>query len=519
MACNSGALPAWQYRAVAALLDSPGVAIVATLRYGAPPAGRPGWLWRRFFASRVAPRSRALAVVDRGEQLHGVLHIEVEDAPDPILHALDLDAVVDLDGVVPAATCSARYGVWTLVDEATGVPVGCQTGFWEILTGAATTSVVLQRAFADGRLEGLVSAAMRTRRHSYLHTLDDALFAAADLLSQLSRIIGSSSEGERRDVRESTDRGVPPLTSRATARLIVTLAWTFLRAQVDAVVWSPQWNVGVVDAPIEKFLEPDFHPVVRWLPAEGRATFRADPFGRMGSTLTMLVETFDYATGVGAISALDEHGTTLEEGPVLRLDGHASYPYLVASGGEVYCIPQMDAATGIRAFRASEYPTLWEDAGVLIEGVQARDATVFQYEATWWAAFTDAVAGPFTHLHLWWSDTLLGGWRPHAANPVKIDARSARPAGTPFVVDGALYRPAQDCSRAYGGAIAICQVDRLTPTDFSERVVRVIGAFPGNYGRGTHTLSSAGSRTLVDGKRSVFSLAGSRAALRSRLSR
>ncbi len=35
-------------------------------------------------------------------------------------------------------------------------------------------------------------------------------------------------------------------------------------------------------------------------------------------------------------------------------------------------------------------------------------------------------------------------WVAHARNPVKTDARSARPGGTPFVVDGVLYRPGQD---------------------------------------------------------------------------
>ena len=38
---------------------------------------------------------------------------------------------------------------------------------------------------------------------------------------------------------------------------------------------------------------------------------------------------------------------------------------------------------------------------------------------------------------------------------VKTDVRSARPAGTPFVYQGELYRPAQDCSRTYGGSIVI----------------------------------------------------------------
>ncbi len=39
------------------------------------------------------------------------------------------------------------------------------------------------------------------------------------------------------------------------------------------------------------------------------------------------------------------------------------------------------------------------------------------------------------------------------------------------MLDGALYRPAQDCSVTYGGAVVINRIDRLTPEEFSEQPV------------------------------------------------
>ena len=232
----------------------------------------------------------------------------------------------------------------------------------------------------------------------------------------------------------------------------------------------------------------------------------------------LLVETFDYGTSRGSIAAIDEQGRPLGDGPILDLEGHASYPYLVEDGGEVYCVPQHDGP-GIRLFRGRRYPTDWEDVGVLVPDVHARDATLFVHEDRWWLAFTDATRRPMTHLHLWYADAIRGPWRPHTTNPVKIDARSSRPAGTPFRTENALYRPAQDCSRRYGGAVAFCRVDLLTPTAFSEQVVRVLDSLPGPYGRSVHTVSAWGDRTLVDGQRAVFTLAGSRTALASRLLR
>ncbi len=67
-----------------------------------------------------------------------------------------------------------------------------------------------------------------------------------------------------------------------------------------------------------------------------------------------------------------------------------------------------------------------------------------------------------------------------------------------------LFRPAQDDSGAYGRAMVINEVLRLTPEAFDEVVATRLGPFgSGRYPLGPHTLSAAGDRTLLDGKRRV----------------
>jgi len=108
------------------------------------------------------------------------------------------------------------------------------------------------------------------------------------------------------------------------------------------------------------------------------------------------------------------------------------------------------------------------------------------------------------------ADRLYGPWIPHPMNPVKIDARSACSAGTPFKHDGVLYRPAQDCSEQYGKRVVINKVTCLTETRFSEEPVAFIEAFSGRYHAGTHTVSSVGDQTLVDGQRFTMHFDGLR---------
>jgi hypothetical protein len=91
---------------------------------------------------------------------------------------------------------------------------------------------------------------------------------------------------------------------------------------------------------------------------------------------------------------------------------------------------------------------------------------------------------------------------------VKIDPRSSRGAGPPFVYRGALVRPSQDCSVTYGAKIIFNRVITLTPSQFHEEVIGELRPDPaGPYSLGLHTISYDGSVAVVDGKRSLFDLA------------
>lgn len=84
---------------------------------------------------------------------------------------------------------------------------------------------------------------------------------------------------------------------------------------------------------------------------------------------------------------------------------------------------------------------------------------------------------------------------------MKIDSRSSRSAGTPFHVDGTWYRPAQDCSVTYGGAVVFNKIITLTIEQYEEQVVTTITPCKeSDFPDGIHTLSSVGPYTLLDGK-------------------
>lgn len=74
---------------------------------------------------------------------------------------------------------------------------------------------------------------------------------------------------------------------------------------------------------------------------------------------------------------------------------------------------------------------------------------------------------------------------------------NARPAGPIFTYEGALYRPAQDCSLRYGYAVNLNRIDALTETSYAETRVQTIR--PRKDLLAAHTLSRAGEWECMEG--------------------
>lgn len=266
------------------------------------------------------------------------------------------------------------------------------------------------------------------------------------------------------------------------------------------------WSVGVVRRPIADFLDVGLRPQIQWLPLDGRRAFAADPFGLLHEGRHVaLYERYDRRTGRGSIASfeLTAAGFANDSAIALGPEIHRSYPYVFEHEGAIYGIPETSAAREVALYRAEEYPRRWTRVATLLAGVDAVDSTVFRHEGRWWLACASAAERDrCADLFLWHAEALEGPWRSHAGNPVKSDVRSARPGGTPFVHEYTLYRPAQDCSRTYGGRIVINRVLRLSPTAFEEEPAAIVSPDPaGPFPDGLHTLSAFGGLTLLDGKR------------------
>ena len=269
--------------------------------------------------------------------------------------------------------------------------------------------------------------------------------------------------------------------------------------------WSVAWRQAPTRrAPLSATLSLDGF---RHLPDDGRRYY-ADPFVVFDAGVHhVFVEEFPYATEKGVIShfTIGPDGKASRPTPVLERPFHLSYPQVFKHGGEYWMLPEAKASGALELYRADRFPDRWSLYGRLIEG-RLSDATFLEHNGKLWVMAAEETyrSSAWDGLALFSADSLSGPWRPHPANPVLIDARAARPAGLPFIHNGALFRPAQDCTRGYGSAINIAHVTAFDGDTYEQRTVANITFKPGQDIMGPHTLNWANGLELID----VFSRPG-----------
>jgi hypothetical protein len=300
-----------------------------------------------------------------------------------------------------------------------------------------------------------------------------------------------------------------PLRALARFRfLLFAPAWlvfNFLRS----ILVVNQWNVGFAHGEARELLTGK--PLdVHWLPDPAPHTFLADPFlVERDGIRALFVEGFDYGRERGVIDVivLDADGMPISRERAIDGRTHLSYPFPLEIDGELYLVPENAAANEVTLYRCVQFPTHWERESALFPSFDGVDTTIFPHGDLWWAMCSQYSRGSNASLFAYFAPLPRGPWTPHLLNPIVIDVGRARPAGSPFVVDAQLYRPGQDCSQTYGGAVVISHIDCLTPTEYRETVVaRVEPAPAARYRDGLHTVGIVGQTIIVDGKRTYFDL-------------
>src|SRR5262249_14713284 len=155
---------------------------------------------------------------------------------------------------------------------------------------------------------------------------------------------------------------------------------------------------------------------------------------------------------------------------VIREPFVQSHPFVFEWQNEYYLIPEAHTETSVRLYKATAFPDEWKYVGNVLEGDgHFISPTLAHYKGLWWL-FTSPTGNET--LRLFYASDFKGPWKEHPLSPiVKKDLRTARPAGRPFMIDGALYRLGQDCYPTYGRAVRAFQITDISPTNYMEEMV------------------------------------------------
>ena len=406
----------------------------------------------------------------------------------------------------PAQPCPGRC--WLLTDGS-GLPLDPLHPLLAGITGGHGIDLALwQRSAAaqDWQLLRRLHVAATPR---YSRALRDLPQAAARLLHQAAIAV---------QLPDAAPDAIASTALRPAARAARTSLWRRVaqrlrgewladRLRQRARWLTEAWQIGIIDQPLGSWALGTSMPPVRWLPAPSSQGYWADPMADGTSSEHLLCEYFDAEQGRGRIErlAVDATGVTRRQTLPLGEGQHVSFPLVLNLGGRRVGLAETAALGRCQLHEVGDDGS-WRPVATLLDGVAAADPALFEWEGRCWLAYTDIALGAMDNLCLLHAPALEGPWEPHANNPVKVDITGARMAGGLFWHQGALYRPAQNCLQTYGASVLVHRVLRCTPTAYEEEAVRELRPDPhGPCPDGMHTLSAWGQRSLVDGKRHVFS--------------
>jgi hypothetical protein len=541
--------PAWVERALRVMTEAGIGRIVMVVRNAAPPppaakSRLQAWwrnrrhllfaLFQRLDRRRFRTANDPLDPVDISPLLAGAEVVDVvprqtravdrfEDADVERVKGAGLDVLVRfgfriLRGDILGA---ARFGVWSYHHGDHQRYRGGPPAVWEVFEGNPVTGTVLQRlteALDDGKIVYRAFTAtdqysLTRNRHATYWRGSDFLVRAMTRLAEEGDPLQATADEHRHPSAYGSRLYVSP-SNRQVAAGALRIGMRRVTAKRRALFTRDQWFMAWARRPglPDENIEPELAPYRFRLIMPPSDRFWADPFPvRADGGEFVLFEELPFASRKGVIALLElgRDGPVGAPVTVLERDYHLSYPFTFTWRGSQFMMPETTDAGRVEVFRATRFPFEWTLETVLSNEGMA-DCTIAQVGERWWMFAT--VAGPsgsyWDDLHVFHAASPLGPWTPHRRNPVVTDVRTARPAGRPFRRGDTWYRPSQDCSTCYGGALNIQQIVRLDEGSYEERTVGRVepGWLPGLIG--VHTVNALGGLTVIDALRRIPKMPG-----------
>ncbi|MBP7450666.1 MAG: hypothetical protein KA817_11550 [Flavobacteriales bacterium] len=504
LVARSTHLPAWQGDLIVALLKEPRVTVeVFAAIGGSLPRTKGPWPSRTVIRHRTRGkgfphlRTRDVEELIKGTpSLHGAVSDIHED-----LRKLDLDLLLDLTSThVTGLKGLTKHGIWWFQERRPSGWGAVPPGVVEYIRGVHHARIDLWHADVQGACRKLRTCTFLVNKERLDQTLCDVHAHLAHWPADLLRVHGVLVPADAEHEEDATLTLTPPdLWQRASAWV---KAGSFRRPYTQPAI---EWNIGVLPQPIAHLLEERPSLNVRWLPAPRMGSHRMEPFPYLDheQELNVIYRKMT-PQGPSTFSRVrpKSDNNLKRSRELLKLANSVHYPYTLATDQGPQVVIAMHHPERIELHSLDVRNDELAKRQVLMSGA-LHSPTLFPWNGKWWLMGT-SVDLEQEALYIHWADDITGPFTPHPLNPVRVDARGARPAGTPFIHGGKLWRPGSDTTNSLFPRVVIHEVLVLNENDFQERAHTWIGPFKGSqYPAGVLTISAMGDVTMVDGCRTV----------------
>lgn len=265
------------------------------------------------------------------------------------------------------------------------------------------------------------------------------------------------------------------------------------------LIYSQNWNIGFPQVNIESIVKGEKFEI-KWLKHPYRDRFFADPFIYSVSEkeIVILAEELIFKENKGRIVRLvvgRKDYRLIKRSVVLEKDSHLSYPALLELNGDVFIYPENGASGELTLYKYNGDTCAAQPVNVIYNGALA-DATIMPCD-NGFLMFATETSHHDIDLRLYYCGNPLIE-KFEKGDVIYMDKNGARSAGGILNINGQLYRPAQDCTTNYGGALTIQEL-KLDGIKISLNNCISIQPKSNKYSLGIHTLNHKDGVCVVDG--------------------
>jgi hypothetical protein len=223
---------------------------------------------------------------------------------------------------------------------------------------------------------------------------------------------------------------------------------------------------------------------------DSRYSFYADPIFS-SSESTIRVEALNALNGFGEILEIDSR--SLQTKKVLLKGKHFAYPYSIIVNNEELLLPEVAAHSSPYLLR----PPFDDSKKFFLRGLEKYriiDGTLFKSDDALFL-FCGLNFNASDCLYLFVANSIEEEFNWHPLNPIIINPTKARMGGRIVCKNGKYYRFGQNNAFEYGNGLTICEITKLTTTEYEEQEIGTLRFLDAN---GPHTIDISREQSVFD---------------------